>query len=145
MLSTPIFYFSAALLGLAWPVVTQEVTTDAESVLQTGIDAIGGLDGLSTIQTIKYVGGRYVKPQGNNTLTALFADRASILRVRSLYMAVSLNSADQVAVSSGRQNVSFSYEQDHVRQRIDRDLTLGSECYLSHRMEATWNNRVQLF
>lgn len=58
------------------------------------------------------------------------------MRTRSLYMAVSLHTADQIPVSSGRQDVSFSYDQQHVKQRIDRDLTLGSVEYL---VNFIWN------
>ncbi|RSL96332.1 hypothetical protein CDV31_013510 [Fusarium ambrosium] len=56
---------------------------------------------------VKYIGGR-------------------VLRIRPLYMAVSLNTADQVAVRSGLQNISFSFEEKHIKQRIDRFAVLGT-------------------
>lgn len=40
----------------------QDASGDVEALLQRGLDAIGGPDNLSAIQTVSYVGGRQVKP-----------------------------------------------------------------------------------
>ncbi|KUL83281.1 hypothetical protein ZTR_09152 [Talaromyces verruculosus] len=71
------------------------------NLLLNGIEALGGLDRLDNIQAVKYI--------GNN-----------VYRTRTLMEAYSLTGVDNSISPVGRQNVSFSYSQPEMKQRIDR-------------------------
>ncbi|KAJ0368465.1 hypothetical protein COL26b_010884 [Colletotrichum chrysophilum] len=49
----------------------------------------------------------------------------TILRARTLMMGISLTGVDNAAVTAGRQNVTFSFDGNNVRQRIDKVAALG--------------------
>ncbi|KAH6949729.1 hypothetical protein BKA56DRAFT_738823 [Ilyonectria sp. MPI-CAGE-AT-0026] len=78
-----------------------------EAISSQGIDALGGLDSISAINSLTYVGN-------------------TILRAKTMMLAISTDGLDQTAVSAGRQNVTFSFDQLHVKQRIDQVAQIGS-------------------
>ncbi|KAH7141949.1 hypothetical protein EDB81DRAFT_899393 [Dactylonectria macrodidyma] len=80
---------------------------DLETIISQGIDALGGLDSISAINSVTYVGN-------------------TILRAKTLMLAISMDGLDQAAVTAGRQNVTFSFDRPHVKQRIDKLAQLGA-------------------
>ncbi|KAF5026944.1 hypothetical protein F66182_974 [Fusarium sp. NRRL 66182] len=80
--------------------------TDVEAIINRGIDALGGLDNIQAINSVTYTGN-------------------TILRSKTIMLAISLGGLDQFGVTSGRQNITFSFDQSHVKQRIDKFAQLG--------------------
>ncbi|EXF77874.1 hypothetical protein CFIO01_04128 [Colletotrichum fioriniae PJ7] len=102
-----VFLLAAAHLTLGHLHIRQNGTTQDPSVLLTlGIEALGGREAISAIQSLTYVGG-------------------TILRGRTLMMGISVAGVDNAAVTAGRQNVSFAFDEEHVKQRIDKVAALG--------------------
>ncbi|KAK1710317.1 uncharacterized protein BDZ83DRAFT_724054 [Colletotrichum acutatum] len=78
----------------------------ATLLLTLGIEALGGREAVSSIQSLTYVG-------------------ETILRGRTLMMGISVAGVDNAAVTAGRQNMSFAFDEKHVKQRIDKVASLG--------------------
>ncbi|KAF9878639.1 hypothetical protein CkaCkLH20_04131 [Colletotrichum karsti] len=93
-------------LGHRLPVRQNGTTQDPSALLDLGIEALGGNEAISSIQSLTYVG-------------------ETILRERTLMLAISVSGVDNAAVTAGRQNVSFSYGQEQIQQRIDKVASLG--------------------
>ncbi|KAH9225404.1 hypothetical protein K456DRAFT_1731948 [Colletotrichum gloeosporioides 23] len=79
---------------------------DPAALLARGIEALGGQDVIDSISSLSYYG-------------------ETILRARTLMMGISLTGVDNAAVTAGRQNVTFSFDGNNVRQRIDKVAALG--------------------
>lgn len=47
------------------------------------------------------------------------------LRARTLMLGISLTGVDNAAITAGRQNVTFAFNGNNVRQRIDKVVSLG--------------------
>ncbi|KAH6952441.1 hypothetical protein BKA56DRAFT_663714 [Ilyonectria sp. MPI-CAGE-AT-0026] len=77
-----------------------------------GISALGGLENMSLIQTVVYIGGR-------------------TYRTRSLPEAYSLAGVDTVVANAGSQNISFSFDGPQIKQRIDRSHELSAFYYFA--------------
>ncbi|EXL66704.1 hypothetical protein FOPG_17141 [Fusarium oxysporum f. sp. conglutinans race 2 54008] len=78
----------------------------AQSLLARGIEALGGLEKLSQVTSLTYVGG-------------------DIYRTKSMLETFSLIGVDKSISTAGVQNVSFSYNGLSIQQRIDRSHQLG--------------------
>ncbi|WKT54478.1 Metallo-beta-lactamase [Fusarium oxysporum f. sp. vasinfectum] len=78
-----------------------------ESLINQGISALGGLDSISALNNVRYAG-------------------ETILRTKGLMLSISVEGLDQAVVAAGRQNVTFSYDQPHVKQRIHKVAQLGA-------------------
>ncbi|KXH33025.1 hypothetical protein CSIM01_05160 [Colletotrichum simmondsii] len=81
-------------------------TQDPAVLLALGIEALGGREAISSLQSLTYVG-------------------ETILRGRTLMMGISVAGVDNAAVTAGRQNISFAFDETHVKQRIDKIAVLG--------------------
>ncbi|KAG7424614.1 hypothetical protein Forpi1262_v014442 [Fusarium oxysporum f. sp. raphani] len=69
--------------------------------LLDGIEALGGFDRLGSVSAVTYIGN-------------------SVYRTRTLMEAYSVLGVDNMMSPAGSQNISFSYDQPHIKQRIDR-------------------------
>ncbi|KAF5554615.1 metallo-beta-lactamase superfamily [Fusarium mexicanum] len=73
----------------------------AQDVLLDGIKALGGSDRLENVKAVTYIGN-------------------TVYRTRTLMEAYSMTGVDNMMSPAGSQNMSFSYDQPHIKQRIDR-------------------------
>ncbi|KAF5018931.1 hypothetical protein F66182_9073 [Fusarium sp. NRRL 66182] len=99
--------FSFAQIALGYDAAGQQknvLVQDAATLIGRGIAALGGHDRISAIHSIAYVGDT---------------------QVPSLFSCAVFLYPDAPAMCSGRQNLTFSYDQPHVKQRIDRNAALG--------------------
>ncbi|RMI95824.1 hypothetical protein CDV36_016379 [Fusarium kuroshium] len=78
-------------------------------ILAAGIEALGGMDNISRIETVSYVGPR-------------------IYRTRTVMESFSITGLDKFTSTTGQQNISFSYDGPYIKQRIDR----------FHQLDAAW-------
>ncbi|KAH7159271.1 hypothetical protein DER46DRAFT_508618 [Fusarium sp. MPI-SDFR-AT-0072] len=69
--------------------------------LLDGIEALGGIDRLRSVSAVTYIGN-------------------TVYRTRTLMEAYSVLGVDNMMSPAGSQNISFSYDQPHIKQRIDR-------------------------
>uniref|UniRef100_A0A0D2XT17 Uncharacterized protein n=1 Tax=Fusarium oxysporum (strain Fo5176) TaxID=660025 RepID=A0A0D2XT17_FUSOF len=69
--------------------------------LLDGFEALGGFDRLESVSGVTYIGN-------------------SVYRTRTLMEAYSVLGVDNMMSPAGSQNISFSYDQPHIMQRIDR-------------------------
>ncbi|KAH7116419.1 hypothetical protein EDB81DRAFT_668834 [Dactylonectria macrodidyma] len=107
-LCNSILAFASCALGhhvQAWEQNTP--TGSPEPLINQGISALGGLNSISAIKNVRYIGN-------------------SILRSKGLMLSISVHGLDQATIAAGRQNVTFSFEQPHVKQRIDTIAQLGA-------------------
>ncbi|KAH7137063.1 beta-lactamase-like protein [Dactylonectria estremocensis] len=95
------------VLGNVVPQRAIEKDQDPEILLQRAIEALGGSDAISKVDTVMLQG-----PQ--------------VFRTKSIPEAISLDQIDTVVVTSGGQNITYNYYESFVRQRLDRKHTLGS-------------------
>ncbi|KAF5236593.1 hypothetical protein FANTH_11204 [Fusarium anthophilum] len=73
----------------------------ASDVLLDGIKALGGYDRLKNVNAVTYIGN-------------------TVYRTGTLMEAYSMTGVDNMMSPAGSQNMSFSYDQPHIKQRIDR-------------------------
>ncbi|KAH7124881.1 hypothetical protein B0J13DRAFT_598944 [Dactylonectria estremocensis] len=97
--------FSVVLLAGA--LGTCGASTAASKLLAQGIEALGGFSQLSQVSGVSYVGG-------------------DIFRTKGVMQTYSLGGMDVPVAATGSQNVTFSYDGNDLRQRIDVRHKLGS-------------------
>ncbi|UPK92077.1 hypothetical protein LCI18_003012 [Fusarium solani-melongenae] len=84
----------------------------SNDTIARGITALGGLKNLASVQTVAYIGER-------------------TYRTRSLPETYSLTGVDTFVSNAGSQNISFSFEGDDIKQRIDRSHELSAFYYFA--------------
>ncbi|KAH7402739.1 hypothetical protein BKA66DRAFT_564639 [Pyrenochaeta sp. MPI-SDFR-AT-0127] len=79
---------------------------DPKALLNQAITALGGSDNIAALNDVTYVG-------------------QTILRGKTLMLAISLHGVDNAGVAAGRQNITFAFDEPHIKQRVDRFAMLG--------------------
>ncbi|KAL0930640.1 metallo-beta-lactamase superfamily protein [Colletotrichum truncatum] len=83
-----------------------DAVQDPTTLLSQGINALGGDASISSIRTLSYTG-------------------STILRGKTLMLGISVKGVDNAAVTSGQQTITYSFDEQHVKQRIDKVAALG--------------------
>ncbi|PSN63136.1 hypothetical protein BS50DRAFT_648585 [Corynespora cassiicola Philippines] len=112
----PISSFSALVALLAHHVTgsilpRQNITTlpSATILIENAIEALGGYDSVENVRTVTYRGNQ-------------------IFRTRALIQSYTVGNADVAVSTAGGQNMTFSYEDGYIKQRIDR----------AHQLDRIW-------
>lgn len=104
-------------------------TSDASDLLQRGIEALGGLENISKISSVAYLGEKqsscYPLEVSGPILTL-----NRVYRSKTMIDSFSLTKVDHGIAIKGTQNFTFSYEQPLIKQRVDRLLDLDRMGFL---------------